>query len=271
MTAIRLSHIGKVFRVLDGMETEGDGEFHALDDICLDIEQGVCTVISGANGSGKSLLMAIIAGLENQSAGEMEAHGRVGLVFQDADSQILGETPREDVAIGVKGPFFFGKTRKTGQTAKRAAALTVEKALRETGLLHRADFPSRFLSGGEKRRLAVAGVLAMDAEIIIFDEPYANLDYDGVIQTNTVIKELLAGQKTLVILTHELEKCLGLAKKLAILFKGKIVFSGTPEEGLRHPLEQWGIRHPLHPASRAVHPDQPYPPYPSSIEDLCWL
>ncbi|MDR1231375.1 MAG: energy-coupling factor ABC transporter ATP-binding protein [Spirochaetaceae bacterium] len=263
MTAIRLSHISKVFPVLDDADDAennangagGGGLFRALDDVCLDIEQGTCTVISGANGSGKSLLMAIIAGLENQSAGEREVRGKVGLVFQDADSQILGETPREDVAVGVRLPPFAGK---------KAAAPIVEKALSETGLLHRADFPSRFLSGGEKRRLAVAGVLAMNVETIIFDEPYANLDYGGVVQTNTVIKELRARNKTLVILTHELEKCLAFAENFAVLFKGKIVFCGTPEEGLRHPLEQWSIRHPLRPATRSHAPC-------ASIEDLCWL
>jgi biotin transport system ATP-binding protein len=256
VTAVRLSHISKVFRTLDDSEGEGGGLFHALDDVSLEIERGVCTVISGANGSGKSLLMAIIAGLENQSAGELEVQGKVGLVFQDADSQILGETPREDVAIGVPRPACFGKKNE-----KKAVVPIVEKALGETGLLARADFPSRFLSGGEKRRLAVAGVLAMNAEIIVFDEPYSNLDYDGVVQTNTIIKGLLESKKTVVILTHELEKCLGFAKKFAVLFKGKIVFDGTPEEGLRRPLEQWAIRHPLRPASRAS----------LAIEDLCWL
>jgi biotin transport system ATP-binding protein len=259
MIAASLSHISKVFRTLDDSEGEGGGLFHALNDVSLDIEQGVCTVISGANGSGKSLLMAIIAGLENQSAGKREVHEKVGLVFQDADSQILGETPREDIAIGV--PVFHKKKAK-----KELVTPIVEKALEETGLLARADFPSRFLSGGEKRRLAVAGVLAMDAEIIIFDEPYSNLDYNGVIQTNTIIKDLLKKKKTIVILTHEIEKCLAFAQKFAVLFKGKIVFDGTPEEGLRLPLEQWAIRNPIRPATRAS---------PSTggltIEDLCWL
>jgi biotin transport system ATP-binding protein len=195
--------------------------------------------------------MAIIAGLENQSSGEVETRGKVGLVFQDADSQILGETPREDVAVGVRVPFFCGKKRVA------SVAEVVEKALRETGLLPRADFPSRFLSGGEKRRLAVAGILAMNADTIIFDEPYANLDYTGVVQTNTIIKELLVNKKTVVILTHELEKCLAFARKMAVLHKGKIVFAGPPEEGLRQPLEQWAIRHPFRSMSR--------------LEDLLWL
>jgi biotin transport system ATP-binding protein len=250
MTAVRLAHISKVFRVFEGVDDDRtrDGLFYALEDISLDIEQGVCTVISGANGSGKSVLMAVIAGLEEASTGEREVAGKVGLVFQDADSQILGETPREDVAVGIPGTFF---------SRKKDAAPEVEKALRETGLLDRADFPSRFLSGGEKRRLAVAGVLAINAEIIIFDEPYANLDYTGIRQTNAVIKDLLEKQKTVIILTHELEKCLAFAKHFTVLYEGKIVFTGTPEDGLRAPLEQWGIRRPNHEARR--------------LEDLVWL
>jgi biotin transport system ATP-binding protein len=178
----------------------------------------------------------------------------VGLIFQDADSQILGETPREDVEVGIPEVFRFGKK---GAEAATARAAIVEKALEDTGLLSRADFPARFLSGGEKRRLAAAGVLAMNAGIIIFDEPYANLDASGVVQTNTVIRDLLTNNKTVIILTHELEKCLAFARKLAVLYRGRLVFDGTPEDGLRLPLEQWGIRHPFRAYSR--------------LEDLLWL
>jgi biotin transport system ATP-binding protein len=224
------------------------GRFHALDDVSFDIEQSVCTLIAGANGSGKSLLMGIIAGLDESDSGEMERRGKIGLVFQEPESQILGETPREDVAIGVRGTVF---------TKKNERLPLVTNALRETSLLGRADFPSRFLSGGEKRRLAIAGVLAMNAEIIIFDEPYANLDYPGITQVNGIIQNLLVKSKTIVILTHELEKCLGLAKNLLVLYQGKTVFNGTSEEGLRLPLEQWGIHHPFSTGSR--------------LEDLIWL
>jgi biotin transport system ATP-binding protein len=225
------------------------GLFYALDDVTLDIAQGTCTVIAGANGSGKSLLMSIIAGLEEPDSGEAEVRGKTGLVFQDADSQILGETPREDIAIGVRGKAFLRKADMLS---------VVETSLRETGLLSRADFPSRFLSGGEKRRLSVAGVLAMNAEIIIFDEPYTNLDYPGIVQVNALIKDLLAKNKTVVILTHELEKCFGLAKQFAVLFEGKLAFNGTPEEGLNVPLEEWGVHKPLLYGS-------------SRLEDLIWI
>jgi biotin transport system ATP-binding protein len=246
--AVRLSRITKFFPAPDEEENGRvrGGRFYALDDVSFDIERGVCTVIAGANGSGKSLLMSIIAGLDEPDSGEAEVAGKTGLVFQEADSQILGETPREDIAIGI------GEETKGDDVPA-----VVEKSLRETGLLSRADFPSRFLSGGEKRRLGVAGVLAMEAEIIIFDEPYANLDYPGVARINILIKELLAKSKTIVILTHELEKCLALAKNFAVLSGGKLVFNGTPEEGLRRALEEWGIRNPLRASSRR--------------EDLVWL
>ncbi|WP_461248658.1 ATP-binding cassette domain-containing protein, partial [Treponema sp. R6D11] len=77
-----------------------DGFFFALSDVSLSIEKGECTIIAGANGSGKSLLMSIIAGLEDPSSGSVKTASRPGLVFQEPDSQILGETPREDVAFG---------------------------------------------------------------------------------------------------------------------------------------------------------------------------
>jgi biotin transport system ATP-binding protein len=192
--------------------------------------------------------MSIIAGLEAPDSGAVEVREKTGLVFQDADSQILGETPREDVAIGIGGKPF---------ARKADIKPLVDAALRDTGLLSRADFPARFLSGGEKRRLAAAGVLAMNAGVIIFDEPYANLDYPGIVQVNALIRGLPAQNKTVVILTHELEKCLALAARFAVLFEGKLVFNGTPAEGLAAPLEGWGIHHPLRGSSR--------------LEDLAWL
>ncbi len=138
----------------------------------------------------------------------------------------------------------------------------VENALAETGLTDRADFPARSLSGGEKRRLAAAGVLAMDSQIIIFDEPYANMDFPGVTQINRLLKKLIADGKTVIILTHELEKCLALANHFIVLFKGKKVFDGTAAEALscNHAaaLESWGIRNPLHNTAQ-------------TLEDLLWL
>ena len=88
-------------------------------------------------------------------------------------------------------------------------------------------------------------MLAMNPPVIILDEPYANLDFGGVKQVNALIRQLKKDGKTVIILTHEIEKCLGLANRFVVLFQGKKVFDGEPEEGLKQNLEQWNIRNPL--------------------------
>ena len=192
------------------------GKKNALDDVSLAIQQGSCTVLAGENGSGKSVLMSIAAGLLKADSGKVECSSRPGLVFQEAETQILGETPAEDIAFGPKN---LGWKKDKVEAA-------VKEALKKTGLTDKADYPARFLSGGEKRRLAVACMLAMDLSVIILDEPYANLDYSGVKQVNELICSLKSDGKTVIILTHEIEKCLALADHFIILHKGKKVFDG---------------------------------------------
>lgn len=236
---INIQNVSKTFET-------SEGENQALKNVSFQIEEGQCVVIGGENGSGKSVLMSIIAGLEEADEGKVETSGRVGLVFQEAETQILGETPREDIAFGPKNLGW----------SKDEITQAVENALEKTGLTKKADFPARFLSGGEKRRLAVACMIAMNLPIIILDEPFANLDYVGVKQVNALIKDLKAEGKTVVILTHEIEKCLALADKFVVLFRGQKVFEGSPSEGLKTNLEDWNIRNPL----------TAY----SSLKDLVW-
>ena len=223
-----LQNISKSFLIPSGKKI-------ALDDVSLTIQKGECAVIAGENGSGKSVLMSIAAGLMNCDSGKVECESRPGLVFQEAETQILGETPAEDIAFGPKNLGW----------KKHEIEAAVKEALEETGLTEKADFPARFLSGGEKRRLAVACMLAMKLPVIIMDEPYANLDYSGVKQVNALVKKLKADGKTVIILTHELEKCLALADHFVVLFRGKKVFDGAPEDGLNQKLEDWNIRNPL--------------------------
>ena len=235
-TQIKINHLSKTFRT-------ASGEKKALDDVSLEIHEGECVLIGGENGSGKSLLMSIIAGLEEADKNvvvesdetTMFVDGRAGLVFQEAETQILGETPAEDIAFGPKN---LGWKKTEVQKA-------VQDALERTGLKDKADFPARFLSGGEKRRLAVACMLAMNLPIIILDEPYANLDFGGVKQVNALIRQLKADGKTVIILSHEIEKCLGLVDRFIVLFRGKKVFDGLPAEGLKQNLEEGNIRNPL--------------------------
>ena len=251
MAAVEVFNVTKKFSVYEdipGNEQIQDGSFYALRGISLSIEDGECTIIAGANGSGKSLLMSIIAGLEEPASGTVKTSSKAGLVFQEPDSQILGETPREDAAFGPRNM----------KLAKNEIKARVFAALSQTGLEDRADFPARSLSGGEKRRLACAGVLAMDAQIIIFDEPYANMDFPGVVQVNRLFQKLIADGKTVIILTHELEKCLALSKRFIVLCKGKKVYDGGASDALSRDLEAWGIHHPLKNSAR-------------ELGDLLWL
>lgn len=230
-----VEHIVKTFPAPDGT-----GLFKALSDVSFEIAVASCALIAGANGSGKSVLMSIIAGLEKADSGSVrimcggkKAHA--GLVFQDADSQLLGETPLEDVSFSLKNVGI----RCAGAKQKALHVLS------QVGLADKALFPAHFLSGGEKRKLAVASIIALDMPLVIFDEPYANLDYDGVKQVNEVIMLLKKRGITVLILTHELEKSLALCDRFIVLYHGKKVFDGTVHEGLSQNLESWNIRNPL--------------------------
>jgi biotin transport system ATP-binding protein len=158
----------------------------------------------------------------------------VGLVFQDAGAQIIGETVEEDIRFGPEN-----LKLPEGEIRSR-----LESCLEALELREKRDFPPRRLSGGETRRLAVAGVLAMGCGTIIMDEPFANLDWPGVVQVLTIICGLKAEGKTVIILTHELEKVLAFADRLVILAGGKIRDRGKPEEVLDRLERAWGVRDP---------------------------
>ena len=215
-------------------------------ELSLSIFEGECLLITGSNGSGKTLLMRMLLGLVEPTEGEIRFRGlplhtaidtlrrEVGMVFQDADAQIIGETLEEDIAFGPKNLGYPKDVIKT----------QVHTALIATGLLEKKDFPPRRLSGWEKRRLAVAGILAMGGEVVIMDEPFANLDWPGVVQVLESIRHLKAAGKTLILLTHELEKVLALVDRLVILHKGMIREAGAPEGILDRLDPVYGVRDP---------------------------
>lgn len=232
--SIKASGICKSFTQPDGSPKQ------ALKDISFEIMKGELVVIGGENGSGKSLLMKILAGLETPSEGKVDRDSEIGLVFQDADAQILADTAIEDVLFGL---------RMKDRATARAKALA---ALEKVGLDAKADSPSHFLSGGEKRRLAIASILALGRDTLIFDEPYSNLDYPGVKSVNSIVTELKEAGLTIIILTHELEKCLGLADRFMVLHHGQLVYNGDPATALAMDLEAWGIRKPESPLETLV-------------------
>ena len=223
--------------------------YEALRGIDLDIYEGDTTLIAGANGSGKPLLMHMLAGLEEPTGGEILFKGKalgeckkilrrsVGLVFQDADTQILGETVEEDIRFGPENL----------KIPEKEIDARLEEVLAALELSSKRDFSARHLSGGEKRRLAAAGILAMGCETIIMDEPFANLDWPGVTQVLKIIRDLRQAGKTIIILTHELEKVLAFADRLVILARGQICDQGESEAVLDRLDPAWGVRDPRKP------------------------
>jgi len=201
-----------------------------VDKVNLSIRKGEFVIMAGPNGSGKTTLLRHLNGLVMPSEGDVHINGvrvkgnllharkMVGMVFQDADSQIVGETVREDVAFG---PENLGLDPATvdGQT---------DWALKKVGLVHKADMSPHLLSGGEKRRLAIAGVLSMQPEIILFDEPFSNLDYPGICQVVDQMKALKKGGHTIVVTSHDMDPVIKLADRLVVMDQGRIVKDGTP-------------------------------------------
>ncbi|MHC1728649.1 MAG: energy-coupling factor ABC transporter ATP-binding protein [Syntrophobacteraceae bacterium] len=217
----------------------------ALRGISLDIAEGEFLLICGLNGSGKTTLIRLLNGLLQPGSGTLRVNGldpvkegrevvrQVGMVFQEADSQIVGETVREDVAFG---PENMGLS--PDEVNERVSA-----ALQAVGLEELADRPCYRLSGGEKRRVAIAGVLAMRSRILVFDEPFANLDYLGVCQALKNILDLHKRGHTIILTTHDVEKVIAYAQRVAVLHEGELKALGVPASIIPQ-LSTWSIRPP---------------------------
>ena len=221
------------------------GGLPGLNGIDLAIDAGEFVVIAGENGSGKTTLLRHLNGLLMPTEGEVSVAGfsvvknpaqarqTVGMVFQDPDSQIVGETVADDVAFG---PENLGLTR--GEIDSR-----VIEALAAVGLTDLADRRPHTLSGGEKRRVAIAGVLAMKPSVMVFDEPFDSLDYPGVRQILGQIVDLHNDGRTVIVTTHDVEKVIAHAGRLVILKDGKVARNGQPSEVLSG-IETLGVREP---------------------------
>lgn len=222
----------------------GDGRL-ALDSIDLNIPKGAFVVIAGANGSGKTTLLRYFNGLYLAPKGRVVVDGidvrhdvrgtraKVGMVFQDADSQIVGETVWDDVAFGPEN------LSLPADDIRR----TVDSVLDWVGLTHLSLQSPHLLSGGERRRLAIAGVLAMKPQVIVMDEPFANLDYPGIRQILAHIVRLHSSGHTIVLSAHDLEKVIAHAQRLVVLEGGRLVADG-PTADVLPTVEHFGIRLP---------------------------
>jgi biotin transport system ATP-binding protein len=189
--------------------------------------------------------MRHLNGLARPSSGDVRLRGEsifenlsltrrsVGLVFQDADAQIVGQTVERDVAFGPENL----------KLSRSVIHRRVSEALQATGLVGFNQRRPHSLSGGEKRRLAVAGVLAMKPDILVLDEPFTGLDWPGCADLIEVLETLHGGGTGIILITHDLDKILGHADRLLLMNGGRIAADGTPQE-IIGVVESLGIRRP---------------------------
>lgn len=231
---------------------------HALNGVTLSVAPGECVALAGANGAGKSTLLQVLGGVLVPGEGSAVVGGAAvtsrtlaevrrlaGTVFQDADDQLFMPTVFDDVAFG---PLNMGLPE--AECRRRA-----EAALEQVGALQLASRPPHRLSGGEKRRVAIAGVLAMSPAILLLDEPSSGLDPKSRRQLIGLLASL---PQTKIIATHDLEMALEAAPRTVCLARGGIAADGSTAAVLGDAalMEACGLERPasLRPCPRCGSP-----------------
>ncbi len=202
-----------------------------LQDVSLRFHRNECAAIVGASGSGKTTLIQHFTGLLKPVSGRVLVDGqdiwdkkfdqnrlrqRIGLVFQFPETQLFEETVFRDVAYGPKN---FGMS-------EAEIAAVVQAAIQQVGLqpqavLHRSPF---HLSEGEKRRVAIAGILAMKPELVVLDEPTAGLDAGGVEEMEEIVEQLVREGSAVIVVTHHMDFVNNIAHRTIVLNEGQVIF-----------------------------------------------
>lgn len=209
------------------------GEKIALDDVNLKISEGEFVAIIGTNGSGKSTLAKHFNALLQPTSGKVfvknldtadeknlwKIRSEVGMVFQNPDNEIVAAIVEDDVAFGPENLGIEPKEIKN----------RVDFALNTVGMIDYKKFSPSKLSGGQKQRIAIAGAVAMQTKIIVFDEPTAMLDPQGRREVLSTIKKLHAQGLTIILITHFMDEA-AQAEKIFVMERGKILKFGTPQE-----------------------------------------
>lgn len=244
---IRVEHLNYIY---------GEGtafEQHALKDINFEISDGEFVGLIGHTGSGKSTLIQHLNGLIKPTSGMIyyngeniygdgyrlkQLRGKIGLVFQYPEHQLFEVDVFTDVCFGPKN-------QGLGQAEMEERA---RKALTQVGLDESLWKKSPFeLSGGQKRRVAIAGVLAMNPQVLILDEPTAGLDPKGRDEILDQIEQLHASERiTIILVSHSMEDIAQYASRLMVMNHGELVFDDLPKEVFKHyqELEQMGLAAP---------------------------
>jgi energy-coupling factor transport system ATP-binding protein len=213
-----------------------------LKGISLELGANECVAIVGPSGSGKTTLIQHFTGLLRPSSGtvtfngqniwarsfrQVELRKKIGLVFQFPEAQLFEETVEKDIAFGPKN---FGLPTEEIEGRVLAAMQAVD--MPPDYFRHRSPFR---ISEGEKRRVAIAGVLAMQPDMLVFDEPTAGLDPHGVRRFAMMIKRLKNADKAVVVVTHNMDFVADVADRVMVLSRGEMLFSGTPGELFSNP------------------------------------
>lgn len=245
--SIILNHVSHIYN-------EGTNqEVRALDDVSLKINDGEFIGLIGHTGSGKSTLIQHMNALLKPTHGEVyyngadinvpeykrkELRGKVGLVFQYPEHQLFEADVFKDVCFGPKN---LGLTQKDVE-------LRAYTALRQVGLQDEYFYQSPFdLSGGQKRRVAIAGVLAMEPEVLILDEPTAGLDPKGRDEILELLKKLHEEKGiTIILVSHSMEDVAKYVDRLIVMDKGKVMYDDSPVNVFKNykELEQVGLAAP---------------------------
>lgn len=209
------------------------GDKLTIDDISFTIPQGSYTTVIGHNGSGKSTLAKLLLGLLEKKSGNIyindlelnydnldKIRNNIGIVFQNPDNQFIGSTVRDDIAFGLEN-HCFPREEMDPIIEKYAAEVNMSKFLENE--------PTK-LSGGQKQRVAIASVLAMNLNIIVFDEATSMLDPTGKREINRLINKIHQQQKiTIISITHDIEE-VAQSDNVLIIDNGKLAMSGKPQQ-----------------------------------------
>ena len=229
-----------------------NADYQALKGVSLKVEKGEMVALLGKNGAGKSTLFLQLNGIYQPDEGQVFIDGeelkydkksllkfrqKVGIVFQNPDDQIFAPTVEEDVAFG---PLNLGLSMEEVQDR-------VEEALARVGMSGFEKKAPHHLSGGQKKRVAIAGILAMKPEIMVLDEPTAGLDPQGVVDLSKLLRELNDEGITIIISTHEVDLVPNYAEKVFVLVDGLLIAEGTPKEIFAKPeiLEKANLKVPI--------------------------
>ena len=227
-------------------------DYQALKGVSLKVEEGEMVALLGKNGAGKSTLFLHLNGIYKPDEGQVFIEGeelkydkksllkfrqKVGIVFQNPDDQIFAPTVEADVAFG---PLNLDLPMEEVQ--KR-----VTESLARVGMSGYEKKAPHHLSGGQKKRVAIAGILAMRPKIMVLDEPTAGLDPQGVTDLSKLLKELNDEGITIIISTHEVNLVPNYAQRVFVLVDGLLIAEGTPKEIFAQPeiLEKANLEVPI--------------------------